>query len=210
MTSIPFERYDDEFKELTDQVTESLEHQKLDHTQNLLSQCDDLLKQMSVEARGVDDSMIKRQLLDKVRNCKALLSSLKDRFQQVRNDQERQGLLGSASGGGGAGGKALNAHRERLLQNEAAIDKQNETLEHARRVMAETEDVALEITGELGRNRETLESASGRVRQVHGLTGRARRLLQNMNRRAIQQKMALYAVGVAVCLVFLIFLWKFA
>jgi vesicle transport through interaction with t-SNAREs protein 1 len=206
MTSIPFERYDDEFKELTDQVTESLESQKLEHTQNLLSQCDDLLKQMSVEARGVDDSLIKRQLLDKVRTCKALLTSLKDRFQQVRNDQERQGLLQT---GGGGGSKALNAHRERLLQNETSIENQNETLENARRVMAETEDVALEITHELGRNRETIESAHGRVRQVHGLTGRARRLLQNMNRRAVQQKMALYAVGVAICLVFLIFLWKF-
>ena len=73
--------------------------------------------------------------------------------------------------------------------------------------MADTEQVALEITTELGRNRETMESAHGRIKQVSGLTNRARRLLQNMNRRRVQQKLALYTISVLIVLVVIFLLW---
>jgi len=89
-----------------------------------------------------------------------------------------------------------NDHRERLLQTNESLQNQNSTLENARRVMAETEDVAMDITQELARNRETMESARGRVRNVSGLTNRARRVLVSMRRREVQQKMVVYGVGV--------------
>jgi vesicle transport through interaction with t-SNAREs protein 1 len=88
------------------------------------------------------------------------------------------------------------------------MEKQNESLDRAKSIMAETEQTAMEITLELGRNRETLESAHGRVREVSGLTNRARRLLQNMNRRQVQQKLALYAVAGVIILVIGAILWN--
>ncbi|EJK67460.1 hypothetical protein THAOC_11501 [Thalassiosira oceanica] len=81
-SSIPFERYDEEFLSLTEQVTSKLRSLdpstsggapppssaeadvKMAH--NLLLQADDLLKQMGLEARGVDDAYVKRDLLGKV------------------------------------------------------------------------------------------------------------------------------------------------
>eukprot|EP00542_Grammatophora_oceanica_P017454 CAMPEP_0194029932 /NCGR_PEP_ID=MMETSP0009_2-20130614/3556_1 /TAXON_ID=210454 /ORGANISM="Grammatophora oceanica, Strain CCMP 410" /LENGTH=212 /DNA_ID=CAMNT_0038669755 /DNA_START=34 /DNA_END=672 /DNA_ORIENTATION=+ len=210
MSTIPFERYDDEFKSLVDQVKTSLEggdSADIDFSINVLGQCEDLLKQMSVEARGVDDAASKRELLQKVRVCKAQLANLKDDVRSAKNKQDRAALELSGGEGGGKGGSA-NAGKERLLQSQNQLQSQNDTLDRARRVMAETEDVALEITTELGRNRETLESAHGRVREVSGLTNRARRLLQNMNRRAVQQKLALYGVGIAICIVVLIMIWN--
>jgi vesicle transport through interaction with t-SNAREs protein 1 len=53
------------------------------------------------------------------------------------------------------------------------MQKQQESLDRARNVMADTESLAMEITTELSRNRETMESAHGRVKQVSGLTNRA-------------------------------------
>jgi hypothetical protein len=91
---IPFERYDEEFASLTNQVTSKL--RALDDINNmidiesssssinngqrsntnyeadvrmahaLLCQADDLLKQMGLEARGVEDASVKRDLLGKV------------------------------------------------------------------------------------------------------------------------------------------------
>jgi hypothetical protein len=91
---IPFERYDEEFASLTNQVTSKL--RALDDIDNmidiessssssnngksntnnneadvrmahaLLCQADDLLKQMGLEARGVEDASMKRDLLGKV------------------------------------------------------------------------------------------------------------------------------------------------
>jgi vesicle transport through interaction with t-SNAREs protein 1 len=66
-----------------------------------------------------------------------------------------------------------SATKERLLENEELMQKQQESLDRARNVMADTESVAMEITTELSRNRETMESAHGRVKQVSGLTNRA-------------------------------------
>jgi len=209
MSSIPFERYDDEFRTLTEQVQDSLQKesspQNIKYSSSLLSQCDDLIKQMAVEARGVPDASTKKELLKKVKECKAQLQSLKDEHSKISSKVDRESLgLSSSSKGGGS----HDNRKERLLQTENSLNKQNDTLENARRVMADTENVALEITTELGRNRETLESAHGRVREVSGLTNRARRILQSMTRRQVQQKLAMYAVSGCIVIVFLIILWN--
>jgi len=95
---IPFERYDEEFASLTNQVTSKLraldddimvdDVESYSHSSSgrngkggsgnnneadvrmahaLLCQADDLLKQMGLEARGVEDASMKRDLLGKVR-----------------------------------------------------------------------------------------------------------------------------------------------
>ena len=91
--SIPFERYDEEFLSLTEQVTSKLRpldpstsssssssstalpataEADIKMANNLLLQADDLLKQMGLEARGVDDPSVKRDLLAKVRRHRDL------------------------------------------------------------------------------------------------------------------------------------------
>mmetsp|Transcript_17589 Transcript_17589/g.27398 ORF Transcript_17589/g.27398 Transcript_17589/m.27398 type:complete len:216 (-) Transcript_17589:224-871(-) len=191
-----FDRYDEEFNTLTEQVqgfinVSDVESQGKDLKMgsNLLSQCDDLLKQMSMEARGVNDSTVKRELLNKVRVCKARLANLRDDYNNAKQEAEREALIDSSQSG------LDSDHRARLLSTNERIGAQNDTLDHARRVMAETEDVALEITTELGRNREKIESAHGRVFEVSGMTNQARRLIMNMSRREVQQKLAIYVVA---------------
>ena len=57
--------------------------------------------------------------------------------------------------------------------------------------------------GKLGRHRDTISSAHGCVRQVTGMTNRARRIMQGMNRREVQQRLILYALAVVIAIVFL-------
>mmetsp|Transcript_52268 Transcript_52268/g.79354 ORF Transcript_52268/g.79354 Transcript_52268/m.79354 type:complete len:203 (-) Transcript_52268:48-656(-) len=194
---VPFQRYDDEFKSLTKQVQDSLNefHDEEDnHTGALLSQCDELLQQMALEARSVSDNTLKRELLAQVRNCKAELQSFKD-------EHNKQSLMSNAKSGSSSG------HRERLLQQQDMLRNQNSQLENARKTLEETEQVALEIGSELANNRNTIESAHGRVRQVSSLTGRARRIVASMNQRAIRQKVILYGMSASVVIVFLFLIW---
>ena len=193
-TSIPFERYDDEFGELLHQIEQSLnEEPPSAYSENLMQQADDLIKQMALEARSVPDASLKRELLAKVRKQKDQLSNLRSR-------SEKDGLFRTSS---------KNREQRLLLQQtEDTLTQQNETLERARRTMLETEQVALEITDELGNNREKIMSAHGRVREVGGITGRARRILQGMNQRAMQQKMVMYGVAAALGVGFLILLYN--
>jgi vesicle transport through interaction with t-SNAREs protein 1 len=194
-TYLPFERYEDEFKTLARQVQESLnDEEEVQQTGNLITQCDELLQQMALEARSVPDASLKRELLQTVRTSKSQLQTYKEKY-------EKQSLMSSANS------KSSGGHRERLLQQQDQLRNQNSQLDNARKVMEETEQVALEIGTELGNNRETLESAHGRINQVTGLTGRARRIVQSMNQRAVQQKLLLYGLSGSVIVVFCVLVW---
>jgi len=221
-SSIPFERYDEEFLSLTEQVTSKLRSidpstsssipstadADIKMAHNLLLQADDLLKQMGLEARGVEDSSVKRDLLGKVRVCKTRLANLRDDYDAAKGFVERNSLgLNGDIESGRNGSRSSNGGKERLLSNTDQLQSQSDTLANARSIMAETESVALEITEELGRHRETISSAHGRVRQVTGMTNRARRIVQSMSRREVQQKLILYGVAGAIIIVFLMLIW---
>lgn len=219
-TVIPFSRYNDEFSSIQSQIRSTLDfvrnklgndpsnpsiESKMTHASNLLSQAKDLLKQMTIESRSVDDKEIKAECQKIVRVAKGNHANLVDDVKAVQNEVDRSDLL---SGGrdrdieSGRSGKN-SAVREHLLQTNNALQAQNSTLDNARRVMAETEDVALEITEELSRNREAIQSAGSRVRGVSSLTNRARRVLVNMQRREVQQKMIVYGIGFVIFIAFL-------
>lgn len=198
--TVPFERYDDEFSLLLQQIEKSLnEDPPSIYSLNLFQQAEDLLKQMALEARSVSDATTKRELLGQVR-------TLKSQLQTYQTQADKNNLLSTSSRNGQL---TSAADKQKLLmqKNEDMLLNQNDTLERARRTMQETETVALEITEELGNNRETLMSAHARVREVGGLTGRAKKILQSMNQRAVQQKMVLYSVSIGLCVGFLLMLW---
>lgn len=197
-----FQRYDEEFRSLLQQIESSLEREPPGpFTENLLQQCDDLMKQMALEARS-QPSDVKPQLLAQVRTCKS-------EYQVLRSRADKQALLSSSSSSSGNKNNNNRSQSERALlqKNEDMLAGQNDTLERARRTMADTESVALEITEELGNNRATLLSAQGRVREVSGLTGRARRILVAMNQRAMQQKLITYGVAVGLVVAFIFLMW---
>ena len=169
----------------------------------LFRQCDELLQQMALEARSVGEGTVKRDLLQKVRTCKSQLQLLKDQY----NKQSLLSMGGKRRTATSSSSSSSSQHRERLLQQQEQLRNQNSTLENARKVLEETEQVALEIGTELGHNRETLESAHGRIHQVTSMTGRARRVLSSMNQRAMQQKVLLYGISASVVVVFLCLVW---
>lgn len=144
--------------------------------------------------------------------CKTRLANLRDDYESAKNHVERSNLgltedieLGGRNNNNGR--NRTNGSKERLLSNTDSLQSQSDTLANARSIMAETEGVALEITEELGRHRETIGSAHGRVRQVTGMTNRARRIVQNMSRREVQQKLILYGVAGTIVLVFLMLIY---
>jgi len=219
--SVPFERYEEEFDSLVGQVQShlsrihgstssggDLERQQqstidkeeiLSRALGLLSQLNDLVQQMTIEARSVsnDPNSSKEERMKKLRVCKARRDNIRDDCDSARKAIERESLLSQSNGHSSSrssNGSNSDAVRANLLSTNEKLSSQNETLDRARRIMSETEEVAFEISEELGRNRERIDGVHNRVKDVGGLTNRARRLLQNMQRREIQQKIVVGSV----------------
>lgn len=76
------------------------------------------------------------------------------------------------------------------------LERGSERIRYAMEIAADAENTALEITGELQRNRETMENISSNVRSVSSLTDHAKRIIHSMSKREMYQKMAVLAVAV--------------
>ena len=141
------------------------------------------------------EAATRKQLQKKVRQYKSSLNSLEDDFRRARDKHEREGLLGAGADGVGS----LSAeHRSRLADTTERLQGSSRALEMAITTVQETEDVALGITDELGRNREKILSAHSKVKQTSSLTDTARSLVSRMTRRDRQHRCMMY--GLLLCM----------
>lgn len=154
----------------------------------LMSQASELIKQMEVEVRS-HDSATRKVLGDKVAHYKKSLATHRSDFERAKEAAERVAL--------GIGSKSQE-QRQRLLDVNDKLAMQNEKILNATRTVAETEEVGIEIISELGRNREKIQSAHGKVKEFSGLTDSARRMISSMQRRDIQQKFILCFIAIVL------------
>lgn len=70
-----------------------------------------------------------------------------------------------------------------IVDARSTVRSQNETLIHARGAIADTEAVAMGITEDLSRQRETMKSAHGRVNEVRADAEKGDGILKGMLRR---------------------------
>lgn len=199
-----FETYEEEYQSLTSQIQRKLgvgdPEGRL--VKQLLSQCDSILQQLTVEARNCSDNDEKEELLSRVKLYKIQLQSFKQHYRQGQTEDVQRQELGVAPS------RTVVADRSRsvslsveapnvppgtnrpnrnepssTLSTRMKLGQQNATLERARRAMADTEETAGVIAEELHRNRETIERSHDRVAEVSGLTNDANRILSRMKKR---------------------------
>lgn len=178
-----FEAYEEEFQLLTSQIQRRLGSQGNAIEHGLLSgkfsQCDSLLKQMSIDVRNRNESE-KEELLSRVTLYRIQLHTLKQHSGETRTEKMR-GELGLSEVPEST--LKQNNHPEEGLSTRAKLNKQNETLERARRTLADTEETAGVISEELHRNRSTIEQSHKQIAELSGLTNDASRILSRMKKR---------------------------
>ena len=171
MSSIAFDGYHSEFQSLTTQIQQALQqntHATDESIDSLFTQSSDILKQMSIEARGIKNDEMKQELLAKVRMGKSQLAALHQDYTCKVTSSEKSSLF---------------TNKERLYKNEEHAQQQSDTLDRALMTMADTEQVATEISSELSRNRETLERSQANVNHLSNMTDKAAQLIKRMSRR---------------------------
>ena len=76
-----------------------------------------------------------------------------------------------------------NTGSSAIPDSQSTVRSQNETLLNARSAIAETEGVAMGITEDLSRQRETMKNAHGRVNEVADMAEKGDGILKGMLRR---------------------------
>jgi len=173
-TSSSFDVYKSEFVSTTEQIKSRIQSKNDnadEEIDEMFQQGEDLLKQMGLEARGMDDATVKRDLLAKVKEYKAQLANLRTEYESaalLKLDNNISNNSGSSSS---------------IIDSRCTVRSQNETLRNARNAIAATEGVAMDITEDLSRQRETMNSAHGRVNEVSEMAEKGDGILRGMLRR---------------------------
>jgi vesicle transport through interaction with t-SNAREs protein 1 len=105
-----FNAYDQEYTALTKDIVKSMGELKsyptgsekipslIRHTDALLSQSTDLIKQMEIEVR-TQDAGTKRALSERVIEYKKSLATLRSEFERTKEQSQRSSLIGEKSAG---------------------------------------------------------------------------------------------------------------
>jgi len=168
-----------------------------------------ILANMSSIVKDVADDeepALKQELLDIYKACKMQLKTYKmlhtqtDLFQDTNatatetNEEktsDRDVLFGAiaatddSSGYNKTGGGSSRANniRDQITSNtQGRLREQNSRLQDALRSIRESDEVAQEISGELVNQRETLQTAQGRLHQFSSMTEYSNNLLNSMNK----------------------------
>ncbi|KAG6967788.1 hypothetical protein JG688_00006145 [Phytophthora aleatoria] len=196
MTTI-FDGYDEEYRTLTSDISKKLseiasyEDQKdkkkasIVHVGDLLTQATQLIQQMELEVRSLD-AATRRELSKKVDQYKKSLASLSADHKKIREKEEREGLFGDRDGNA-----ASAEHRSRMAAATNKMKGTTDKLAAARKEIADTEEVALAIGEELGRNREKIEATHTKVKGVNEMARRGGNIVGRMSARDKRQRMAL-------------------
>ena len=159
-----FEIYEEEVMNVSKSIEVSIgelhffisKNEKSDATIEILDelfvQCSDLVKQMEVEGRSQDPAT-RRLLTDKLVNYKKNLANQRITYERAKEKAQRSSLLGTQS----------IQDRQKMIDTNEKINKQNDIIANALRTVAETEEVGKEIASELSSNTEKIKSTREKV-----------------------------------------------
>lgn len=156
--------------------------------EDLLRAASDLSKQLDVEVRSAAPNA-KRTFQERQAPLKQRLKDARAAFENAKERANREAVLGTGVGDASA------SSRGRLVDAQTRASRQTDMIKGALEIAHETEQVAVDITSELDRNRETITNIRGHIADTGGSLGAARGLIASMQKREVQQKVVLSVVA---------------
>ncbi|CEH13851.1 vesicle transport v-snare protein vti1 [Ceraceosorus bombacis] len=177
-------------------------------------EAEEIVAQMELEVQGMPQAIKSRYQVE-MRGKKAELEGLRKRLRQAAAQSSGRDLPPSAFNGDSgdleSGLADTQAQRQRLLQGTATLEDGSRRLEDSHRLALQTEDLGADILRNLRGQREQIEHSRDTLRQADSNIDRSSRTLQQMIRRAKQQKLTMGAIlAVLVLLILLILYSKFS
>lgn len=154
--------YENEFNTLLNSIDDG----NGNSVDEIIANCNDCLKQLEIETRQLSSSEKKKHYLVKITDYKNLLIRKKEFVQrsQLIND------------------KSIS-DRERMMSVQDKLNRQNNSIMNATKVVEETEEVGVSITKELEVNRTKIEEAGNKTNQINADLDSAKKMLKSMQSR---------------------------
>lgn len=163
---------------------------KLDGAQDELDEVDGLLRRMDLEARGADPGR-RQAMLNKVREYREAMAGAQSQVTVARaggaHAADSEALYGGAAG-------PSRYEQEQLLANNDRLEQAGLNITNSRRAVLETEELGINILGDLKGQREKMEHSRDTMRVINDNIGTARRTLNTMARRAQSNKLITWGV----------------
>ncbi|KAJ9523162.1 hypothetical protein QJQ45_024089 [Haematococcus lacustris] len=164
-----------------------------------LRSAEDVIKRMDMEARSLPMEQ-SRPLLVNVKGYKADLVALKEQVKRAAAstsvvDAARAELATCSNGLGGADYHSSSAgQRDKMLTATQRLEKTNDVLQYGREQLQQTEDLGASILQNLHSQRETIMHSKDTLASADDNISKARKLLSDMTRRMMQNKLIMAGV----------------
>lgn len=181
MTTSCFDAYYEEFSMLLKQLATETKSKDIE---KIISTCrHEILPRMDVEARNCQDSEFRLELTRAVEQSRAQLESLEE-ITSIQNkeetvvfdshEQEKEELFGTLD--------VSETQQQDSHDPTCRIQRQNSALERARRSLASSEMLGLDIAEGLAQQREALQASRDKTNELSEMTQRAGDLVKSLNR----------------------------
>lgn len=158
-----------------------------------MEEADDILRQMQNYSRSQSGAS---GIGSKIQMYQADLSRTRREFEKaVRSGTQRDELFDGASGNDDLQVRTLD-QRAGLLQDRRTLEDGRDRLAATRAVSARTEQIGVNILGNLGDQRESLLRADAHLSGTDEELSRGRRILRAMDRRVMTNKLVLVLIAV--------------
>ncbi|XP_065067759.1 vesicle transport through interaction with t-SNAREs homolog 1B-like [Rhopilema esculentum] len=147
-----------------------------------------LLNNMMEETHGVPGAY-RTKMLSTIRSYRYQLENVKKEINKAsaQTPSGRSDLFGDFS-------DPSVAHKNRMLEGLDSLQKSSASVERSQRIAAETDEVGVQIIGDLEDQRESLLRTRDKVKQAHSDLGRSRRILNSMAIRLATNKVILVII----------------
>lgn len=174
--------------------------------ESLFQEASEIIEQMELEIRDINSA--KKRTSEQKEKYLNIISSYKSELAKLENEFNRQVKLKQTNGTKANFEIKLNeSNRDEMelnelkQQNKESLLKMNNNLENGYRMVIESEETGKNILSDLFSQREQMQRARDRLREVNNNLGKSSRVVGAMARRALQNKLVLLGMSLLLVLI---------
>uniref|UniRef100_A0A1I8B2K6 t-SNARE coiled-coil homology domain-containing protein n=1 Tax=Meloidogyne hapla TaxID=6305 RepID=A0A1I8B2K6_MELHA len=171
-------------------------------TSTMTALLNDFEQRYSINTCSPDRSKYDLRVKSYKSDKKQLEAELRKAVDRIRNVADRDELLAFNDA-------SINVdQQDKLIENTERLDAGARKLQNCERITIETEQIGEQVLGNLSIQRETLTRNRDRMREANSDLGRSNRIVSQMIRRVIQNRLVLLIVFVVLMFSLLYLVYK--